>query len=227
LQNRREIIDSRVNSVQVIGKAIRQCAQPPPVVVQTGSLAIYGDRGDEWLDERSSHGTGFSVEVCKLWEKALEDSVPDDVCRVVLRIGFVLGSEGGALGTLSTLAKLCLGGRVGPGKQYISWIHQRDMDRMFLNAIEGKLSGIFNATGPEPVTNAVFMRELRHALHRPWSPPVPTWAVHIGSFFMRTEPSLALTGRRCKPKRFMEDGFEFEFPSLAPALHEIFHHPKL
>jgi NAD dependent epimerase/dehydratase family enzyme len=124
---------------------------------------------------------------------------------------------------LGNLTKWFLGGSVGDGRQCISWIHIADMNRMFLDAIEREdLSGAYNATVPNPATNAEFMRELRRALHRPWSPPAPVWAVHIGSYFMRTEPSLALTGRRCTPKRFIEAGFKFRFQDLRDALANLY-----
>jgi uncharacterized protein (TIGR01777 family) len=221
--NRREINESRVNSVRVIGEAIRACSKPPSTLVQAASLAIYGDAGDRWCDERTSHGDGFPVETCLLWEKAFEESPTPQTRRVILRIGFVLGKSGGALQMLARLAKLGLGGTVGSGRQYISWIHSLDMNRLFLSAIEQKhMSGAFNATGPQPVTNAEFMRELRRAVHRPWSPPVPTWAVHIGSRLMGTEACLALTGRRCAPKRLQDIGFNFNFPMLRGALTDIY-----
>jgi uncharacterized protein (TIGR01777 family) len=222
-ENRREINESRVNSVTAIGEAIRACSKPPSVLVQSASLAIYGDAGDDWCDETTSPGDGFAVETCLLWEKAFADSSTPQTRRVVLRIGIVLRKSGGALRTLGRLAKFGLGGTVGNGRQYISWIHWLDMIRLFLAAIEQEqLSGVFNATGPQPVTNAEFMRELRHAVHRPWSPPVPNWAVHIGSFLMGTEACLALTGRRCLPKRLQENGFNFNFTALGAALTDIY-----
>lgn len=115
------------------------------------------------------------------------------------------------------------GGAAGSGRQYISWIHLADMDRMFIEAIEREeLAGTFNATAPNPVTNAEFMSGLRHALHRPWSPSAPEWAVRFGSRLMKTEPSLALTGRHCAPKRFLEGGFKFQFTELRAALKDIY-----
>jgi uncharacterized protein (TIGR01777 family) len=221
-ENRREIIDSRVDSVKVMGEAIRQCASPPRALVQASSLAIYGDTGERWCDETSPPGTGFPAQVCLFWEGAFRESPTPKTRRVILRIGFVLGRKGGALKTLAGLTNWGLGGTAGNGRQYISWIHQRDMNRMFLAAIErDDLEGVFNATGPNPVTNAEFMRQLRRALRRPWSPPAPAWAVHIGAWLMRTEPSLALTGRRCMPRRFAESGFVFDFADLANALRDL------
>lgn len=222
-EHRREIMESRVNSVRVLGEAVSCCRQPPEVWVQASSLAIYGDPGDRWCDEDAPQAEGFSEKVCKCWEGEFEKVRPAEIRKVVMRIGIVLDKNEGALPVLARLSRLFLGGRVGSGKQYVSWIHVADLTRMFLEAIERpEIEGVFNATGPNPVTNAEFMRELRHALHRPWSPPVPAWATHIGAFLMRTEPSLALTGRRCTPKRFLENGFRFEFPDLRGALAELY-----
>jgi uncharacterized protein (TIGR01777 family) len=222
-ENRQEIIDSRVNSVKVVSEAIQRCTNPPPVLVQASSLAIYGDPGDKVCNEKTPYGDGFPAEVCRLWEEALADSHTPRTRRVVLRIGFVLGASGGALSVLARLTKLGLGGRIGNGRQYISWIHETDMNQMFVDSIErNELEGAFNATAPHPVTNTEFMRQLRRALHRPWSPPAPAWAVRIGSWFMRTEPGLALGGRRCVPTRLLEQGFQFRYPQLGPALSQIY-----
>jgi len=222
-EHRREIVESRVESVKVMGEAIRRCAQPPRVLVQASSLAIYGDPGERWCDEGTVAGAGFPAETCLLWEKAFNESPTPKTRRVLLRIGFVLGRSGGALNVLGRLTRWGLGGRVGSGRQYISWLHERDMTRIFLAAIEREeMVGVFNASGPDPVTNAEFMKELRRALHRPWSPPAPAWAVHIGSWLLRTEACLALTGRRCTPKRLLEHGFTFAFPDLEEALREIY-----
>jgi uncharacterized protein (TIGR01777 family) len=143
--------------------------------------------------------------------------------RVLLRIGFVLGRDGGALPVLAGLVKWFLGGTAGNGKQFISWIHAGDLSRMFIGAIErDELNGTFNAVGPNPVTNREFMRELRRALRRPWCPPAPEWSVKLGSRLMGTEPSLALVGCRVAPKRFLEAGFRFQFPELPGALKNLF-----
>jgi len=139
-----------------------------------------------------------------------------------LRIGFALGRNGSALQALAALAKWFLGGTVGSGDQYITWIHIDDLNEMFRGAIEkSDISGVLNATGPSPLTNREFMLALRSALHRPWAPPTPSWAVKMGAFILRTEPSLALTGRRSMPSRFLEYGFTFRFPDLRTALADI------
>jgi uncharacterized protein len=222
-EHRREIMDSRVNSVRVLGEVVSRCNQAPEVWVQASSLAIYGDPGDRWCDEDAPHADGFSEEVCKRWEGEFAKVEAAGMRKVVMRIGIVLDSDAGALPVLARLTRFFLGGRVGSGKQYVSWIHIADLRRMFVDAIERPdIAGVFNVTGPNPVTNSEFMRELRRVLHRPWSPQVPAWATCIGAFFMRTEPSLALTGRRCRPKRFLESGFHFEFPELRGALDDLY-----
>ncbi|MDB6139862.1 MAG: epimerase [Verrucomicrobiaceae bacterium] len=227
----REINVSRVDSVHVVGDAIRRCARPPAVWVQTGSLAYYGDPGGRECDEEAPAGEGIPAETCVRWERAFADSPTPGTRRVWLRISFVLGRSGGALPLLERLTRLFLGGSVGHGRQYISWIHELDMMRLFLRAIdEPDMRGVYNATGPSPVPNAGFMRELRRALHRPWSPPTPAWAVPIGCWFMGTEPVLALTGRRGIPRRLLREGFTFQHPCLPEALAHLYQptipHPK-
>ncbi|MGI8481086.1 MAG: TIGR01777 family oxidoreductase [Chthoniobacterales bacterium] len=222
-ENRREIIDSRVNSVRVLGEAIAQNGHPPAAVVQASSLAIYGDPGERWCDEDAAYGEGFSEDVCVRWERAFDAIETPGMRKVVLRIGIALGVDGGALPVLARLTRWFLGGAVGHGRQYISWIHIADLERMFVEAIErNDCGGAYNACGPNPATNAEFMHELRRTLHRPWSPPVPAWATQIGARLMGTEGSLALTGRRCRPKRFLQSGFHFEFPDLRLALADFY-----
>jgi len=134
-----------------------------------------------------------------------------------------LAPNGGLLGLLSKLTGRFLGGLVGSGRQYISWIHITDLSRMVLASIKNQeLTGAFNATSPNPVTNAEFMRELRRALHRPWSPPVPEFAARIGSWLMGTEADLALVSQHCVPKRFREKRFQFRISNFAPGANEHF-----
>jgi uncharacterized protein len=221
-ENRREIIESRVNSVEAIGRAIRACAVPPKVLIQAASLAIYGDAGRRVCCEDAPAGLGFSSDVCLRWEHAFGSLSLHATRKVLLRIGFVLGRDGGAFPTLARLARVYLGGTIGGGQQYISWMHVRDWSRLVLWCIEHThAEGVFNATGPAPVTNAEFMCELRCALKRPWSPRVPAFAVRIGAFFMRTEAELALTGRRAIPERLIEHNFKFMYTNLESALADL------
>jgi uncharacterized protein (TIGR01777 family) len=222
-KKRREIVDSRVNSVSVLGEAVARCARPPETFLQAGGIAIYGDTGDRWADENAPHGHDFLAEVCKLWEGAFAEVHALGMRKSVFRIAPALSANGGFLKPLGKLTRWFLGGHVGTGRQYISWIHLADLCRMFLCAIERDgVAGVFNATSPNPATNADFMRELRRALHRPWSPPVPNWVLPIGSRLMQTETSLALTSCRAMPKHFLDSSFEFEFPDLKRALAKIY-----
>ncbi|MDT7806498.1 MAG: uncharacterized protein QOJ70_311 [Acidobacteriota bacterium] len=221
-KNRRDIIASRVGSVEAIGRAILACAEPPELFVQAASLAIYGDAGRRICDERAPAGSGFPVEVCLRWEHAFDSLCLPSTRKVLLRIGFVLGRDGGALTTLTRLARAYLGGTIGEGHQYVSWLHVRDWCRLVLWCIEhADAEGVFNATGPCPVTNAEFMCELRCALKQPWSPRVPAWLVRLGSLLLRTEPELALTGRRCLPERLIERNFKFIYTNLESALADL------
>jgi len=220
--NRQAILASRLDSVRVLGQAIRACRTPPPAWVQAGSLALYGDAGDRLCDESAPVGTGFGAEVCVAWEAAFRAELTPGTRKALLRIGFALGPHGGALTPLARLARWGLGGTVGPGTQYISWLHIADLNAMWRWAIERpEIEGTYNGTGPSPCTNREFMRTLRRVLHRPWAPPTPTFAVRIGAFFMRTEASLALTGRRCLPTRLAEQGFKFQYHDLRATLTAI------
>jgi hypothetical protein len=221
--NLRELTASRVDSVLAVTDALGRLTRPPRVWVQAGAIGFYGDPKDRWCDENSPAGNDPLAGICRPWEAAFHSASAPKTRRVLLRIGFVLGRDGGALPVLAGLARCFLGGSAGGGKQFISWIHAGDLSRMFIAAIErDELAGTFNAVGPNPITNREFMRELRGALHRPWSPPAPEWAVKLGSRLMGAEPSLALAGCRVAPKRFLEAGFKFQFPELPGALENLF-----
>jgi uncharacterized protein (TIGR01777 family) len=199
------------------------------VFVQASGVGIYGDQGDRWCDEDAPEGSDFPAEVCKAWERTFAQIVETNRTRkVVLRLGVVLGRDGGLLGVLGKLTRWFLGGHVGSGRQFISWIHFGDVIRMITRSIHDPASGgTFNANAPNPVSNADFMRELRRVLHRPWTPPVPKFAARIGSPVMGTEASLAFVSQRCRPRRFMEHQFSFEFPDLRRALENIYHKHEL
>jgi uncharacterized protein (TIGR01777 family) len=216
------IIESRLQSVRAIAQSLKHIKVAPRVWVQAGAVGYYGDTGDRLCDENSPAGEDTLAGVCKLWENAFNSVDAPKTRRVLLRIGFVLGRDGGALPVLSKLTKRFLGGRVVNGRQFISWIHIADLARMFVESIErDNLTGTFNAVGLNPEMNRFFMSELRHVLHRPWSPPVPEFAVRLGARWMKTEPSLALASQCCAPIRFIEAGFEYQYPKLRPALENL------
>ncbi|MEO7039597.1 MAG: TIGR01777 family oxidoreductase [Gemmatimonadaceae bacterium] len=220
--NRREIIESRVASVRAIGEAIGASASPPPVWIQSSAVGIYGNAGDALCDESAPHGKDFMADVCEQWEGALRAMTAPATRKVALRFGVVLGRDGGALEMLARLARLGLGGSVGSGRQYMSWIHLDDLVSIVDRAVGAtSMKGPYNTANHVPETNAVFMKRLRHAVHRPWSPPAPAFAVEIGSFIIGTDPSLALHGQRCVPKRLDEEGFVFAHENLDVALKDL------
>jgi uncharacterized protein (TIGR01777 family) len=220
--NLEEIVRSRVDSVTAVGEAIRRCNRPPPVFLQTTAVGIYGDAGDALCDESTAAGGGFLGETCKAWEKALEESPTPGVRRVVLRLGVIFGRAGGAFPPLARLARWFLGGALGSGRQYISWLHLADLVRIYRAAVDREdMQGVYLAVSPQPATNAYFMRALRAALHRPWSPPVPVFAARIGGWVMGMNIDLALASQRCAPRRLMEQGFSFEFSELSAALRDL------
>jgi uncharacterized protein (TIGR01777 family) len=221
-ENKREILESRLNSVRVIGEAITPCAQPPTAFVQASAVGIYGNAGGRWCDEETPPGDDFMADVCRQWENVFNAVTAPATRKVLLRVGIALGQNGGFLQPLNRFARLFLGGHLGSGKQFISWIHLGDLTRMFVSATERvEIAGVFNATAPNPATNAEFMRELRRAWHRPWSPPVPQWVVLVGAVLIGMEGSLAFYSQRCAPRNFLAQGFEFQFPELPAALREV------
>ena len=217
-KNRREIIASRVVSVRAIADAIGASATPAPVWVQASAVGIYGNAGDALCDESAPHGTDFMADVCEQWEAAFRAAITPNTRRVVLRLGVVLGRDGGALPTLASLARWGLGGTVGSGRQYISWIHRDDLVSIVERAITSEMTGPYNAANHVPETNAAFMKRLRSAVHRPWSPPAPAIAVQVGAYIIGTEPSIALHGQRCVPRRLDEEGFAFAHEDLSESL---------
>ena len=194
----------------------------PALWLQMSTLAIYGDAGQEIIDE--SHAPADRppqmAGVAKAWEAAVANAKTGRL--VVLRTGIVLDRATPAFERLAKLTRLGLGGRIASGEQWISWLHVND----FLGAVaflitHEALDGVVHVTAPEPVRNADMMRALRSAFHRPWSPPTPRPVVHLGAWFMRTDPALALTGRRCVPRRLLEAGFEFAVPRFHDAVADL------
>lgn len=227
-ENRREILWSRLDSVRALGAALSGLRQRPPVWVQCSGVGYYGPRGPERCDESTPPGDDFLAGVCRDWEQAAAAACPAEVRPVVLRLGMVLGRDGGAFPLLARLARAGLGGRAGSGRQGMSWIHLDDAVALFFRAIEdAHLSGVYNACAPEPVANAAFMRELRTAVGRPWSPPAPGFAVRLAArLFLRTDPSLVLEGQFVVPVRLTAAGFRFRFPRVTEALADLARAPR-
>jgi hypothetical protein len=220
--NLHDLAASRVDSVHALAAALAQTKQPPRLWVQASATGYYGDTGDHAADEHAPAGDNPLAKICRQWEGAFAAVAAPQTRKVTMRIGFVLGRDGGALPVLSRLTRWFLGGAAGDGRQYMSWIHLADLVEMFLTMVRREnLTGTFNAVAPGAVTNAEFMSELRRALHRPWSPPAPVFAVRLGTALMRSEPSLALVSQRCTPAKFLELEFKYQFPQLRAALADL------
>ena len=218
-----EILRSRVESVQVLGEALRDIRNPPPVWVQMATAHIYGDPPEVMCDEDSSFGYGLAPIVGKAWEKAYAECVPDGMRQVILRTSFVLGKSGGAFPKMKMLARLGLGGRVGHGRQGISWIHEQDMSCLMARAIaDDSMKGAYIATAPKPVSYDEFMRTLRRNVGMPIGLPAAEWMVRFGAhYLLRTDPELVLYGRYCVSRRLEDEGFQFEFPEIQEAIGEL------
>ncbi len=218
-----EILRSREDSVRAIGEAMRRCVQPPPVWVQAGTAHIYGDPPERACDESTRPGHGLAPFVAQRWEAAFQESLPASTRGVVLRTSFVIGRTGGALPVLARLARLGLGGTIAGGRQWISWLHLDDFCGIAQQAIDDTaMQGVYNATAPEAETNALFMRALRRTLHRPIGLPAPGWLVRLGAAtFLDTDPELVLYGRKVTPRRLLDAGYTFAFPTLSDALQDL------
>ncbi len=219
-ENRSKIISSRVNAVIALAKAIDKLKNPPEIWVQASAIGYYGNTGNAAADEYFPRGDTFLSEVVEYWERSFIDRSLPNIRKVIIRIGQVLGN-GGMLPQLTKLTKLFLGGAVGNGRHWVSWIHIDDLTEIFVDAIERKWMGIYNGVAPSPVTNKEFMNTLRKTLSRPWSPPVPKIAAKLGGYLLGTDPELIFSNTKCYPKRLTEDNFIFRFTSLKPALEDL------
>ncbi len=223
-----EILRSRVEATRVIGAAMRSIDTPPPVWVQMSTAHIYGDPPHLVCDEDSEEGIGLAPTVARAWEHAFAESKLPDQRGVVMRTSFVIGRDigggGGAMATLGLLARIGLGGRVGAGTQGMSWIHETDLNRLFVKGItDDQMLGVYIASAPNPVSQVDFMRALRKALRMPIGLPAFEWMVRIGApLVFRTDPELALYGRYVVSRRLADEGFEFQFPNIEKAFASLF-----
>ncbi|MDC1142509.1 TIGR01777 family oxidoreductase [Planctomycetota bacterium] len=208
--HKKTIRDSRVDSTN----ALRIASEARNATLLSASaVGIYGNHGDEVLDESSPLGGGFQGEVCSQWEEA---SRSDRIRSVQLRIGVVLGTQGGALPRMLPFFRWCLGGRLGSGQQYMSWIHVQDVVRAVLFLLDDtKLEGAFNVTSPKAVTNLEFTKALGAAVRRPTIFPVPVFVLKL---LYGQMSEVVLTGQRVMPTRLTEVGFKFDFESLNSTL---------
>lgn len=214
---RREIAVSRVRSTQSLAGLLAGLHRPPRVLLVASAVGFYGDRGEELLDEESAPGTGFLAALCKQWEAAAQPAVEVGIRVVNLRFGVVLGRGPGALARMLPVFRMGLGGRLGTGRQWMSWISLGDAINAILFAMDtAALAGAVNMTSPNPVRNAEFTRALARQLGRPAVLPVPAFALRLALGQMADEALLA--SARAVPGRLTAAGFRFTHPSLEEAL---------
>jgi uncharacterized protein len=214
---RQKIVASRVRSTDVLCGALRKVRHRPPVLLCASAVGIYGNRGDELLTEDSATGKGFLAETCEAWEAAAKQASELGIRVVLLRFGVVLSRKAGALGKMLPVFQLGMGGRLGNGRQWLSWISLRDLVRAMWFLMESQqLSGAFNLTAPRPVTNAEFTERLAHAVHRPAFFPVPAGVLRLAFGEMAEQTMLA--SQRAVPKKLQEAGFTFEDAEIGAAL---------
>lgn len=216
-----EIRDSRIRGTSLLAEAIAAAPTPVPVWVSGSAVGWYGDRGDEELDEDSRPGSDFLAGLCRDWEAATAPAEAAGTRVALLRTGIVLSPAGGALARQLPLFRLGLGGHLGDGRQWVSWIALPDQIGAILHALDHPdLAGPFNATAPNPVTNADLTAALAGAVHRPAVLAVPRLALHVALGRELTDVAL-LASQRVRPARLLASGYRFAHPDVGPALRAL------
>jgi hypothetical protein len=219
-EKKARILGSRVKGTQLLCETLAHVKSRPMVLVSASAIGYYGNRGSQVLDEESSAGTLFLSEVAKAWEAATQPAVRNGIRVVNLRLGFVLSKEGGGLAAMLRPFKLGIAGRVGSGRQYISWIAIDDVVGAISHAIlSDSLRGPVNAVAPNPVTNREFTKTLGRLLWRPTIFPLQVFAAHLVMGEMADEVLLA--SARVNPTRLLASGYEFRYPELKGALRHV------
>ncbi len=215
------IRNSRVRGTTLIADTLAKLAPKPRILISASAIGYYGNRGDEILDEHAAAGSGFLAEVCREWEDATRAAEEAGIRVVNARIGIVLASEGGALAKLKTPFALGVGGRIGDGRQYMSWIALEDLVSAFLFALQrNDLSGPVNFVSPDPVTNAYFTKTLARTLKRPAVIPLPKFAVRLG-FGSELADEMLIGGARVVPAALHASEFMWGYTTLEEALESL------
>jgi uncharacterized protein (TIGR01777 family) len=220
-KKKREIIDSRRDGTLLLTETLAATSAKPGAFISSGAIGIYGSRGDEVLNEQSGVGEGFLAEVVDEWEKAAQPARDAGIRTVNLRIGLVLGADGGMMKTIKTPFKLGVGGKLGSGEQWWSWVTVDDVVKAFLFAIDNpQVDGPYNLAAPNPVTNAEFTKTFGSVISRPTFLPAPKFALKTVAGEMADEMMLA--SQRVDSSKLRDAGFEFEDSELKPALEKLF-----
>jgi uncharacterized protein len=222
-KNKQEILKSRTETTKLLGDAIKECNNPPALWINSSTATIYRHAEDRPMTEENGEiGTGFSVDVAKRWEETFFSFTLPKTRQVALRISIVLGSDGGVMIPYKNLVRFGLGGIQGPGTQKFSWIHIEDLFNIILYIQDHThLSGVFNCSTPNPITNRELMNALKRAYNRKLGLPAPAWLLELGAIFIRTETELILKSRWVFPERLVNEGFSFSYPTIDQALAQI------
>jgi uncharacterized protein (TIGR01777 family) len=218
---KKRIRDSRIDSTRQLVSAIARLPHKPSTLICASAVGYYGNRGDEVLTENSGTGSGFLADLCQDWEREARQAQEAGLRVVTIRIATVLGTEGGALPKMLTPFRLGLGGRLGDGRQWMSWIHADDLIELFRFAAENEnVNGVLNGSSPHPVTNSEFTRTLARAVHRPAMIPVPKFALRLAFGEMA---DVLFDSLRVIPQAAERAGFNFRYPQLNAALAQLLH----
>ena len=217
---KRRLLDSRLETTKLVAAAVWDSDSPPSVLIQASASGYYGQRGDEVLDESSSNGSGFLADLCQQWEAAAAPAETAKTRLVFARFSVVLASEGGALGRLRKVTRLGIGGPLGKGRQWWSWISLQDTVRALCHILEGEISGPVNIACDHPQRQRAFAKTLGRVLRRPSFTPVP--AIAIRAVLGQMGESLLLDSTRLRPSALIANGFNFEDGELEGALRRIF-----
>lgn len=221
-KKKKEIRDSRVNGTRNLARALAQAKDQPQVFICGSAIGYYGDRGDEVLNEESAPGSGFLSEVCMEWEASANVAAEAGIRTVSIRTGVVLSPKGGALGKMLASFKMGVGGRIGSGRQWMSWIDVQDVTGAIHHIVKTDfLRGPVNMVAPSPVTNAEFTRTLATVLSRPAIFPVPALAVKLA--FGEMGETALLGSQRVEPAQLVASGYAFRFPNLRASLENTIH----
>lgn len=221
-ENKKEILESRVNATDAIAEAIRQCTVKPKLWINLSSGTVYRHAEDRPQNEFTGEiGDGFSEDVVRAWEKSFAQDV-GDVRKVTMRLGIVLGNGEGVIPRLKNLVRFGLGGKHGNGRQMVNWIHVDD----FIAIVEwfrmnSNAAGPYNIVSPHPVTNAELMKTMRKEMGMPFGLPAPVWMLEIGAWLIGTETELLLKSRWVEPKRLVDEGYQFRYPGIPDAISAL------
>jgi uncharacterized protein (TIGR01777 family) len=213
---KREIVESRVRATDLLARTAAALDPPAAVFVSAGGAGVYGDRGNEIVTEDSGLGSGFEADVVRAWEAAAEPAREAGIRVVNFRQGMVLAREGGALQRMLLPFKLGVGGRVGDGRQWWSWVARDDVTAAYAFVLGSDLAGVVNLCAPNPVTCTQFTDALGKKLHRPTIVPAPAFAIR--ALYGEMGDNVLLHGRRALPARLLDAGFEFTLPTIDAAL---------